>query len=211
MTAIDNAGDVATDADDAGKHARIWCPEAPSTTPGSHSLRHRHTPAGPNTDATSGVEDSVNRVDKHDRPKQSIAARLRRLGATVHAAPAASSYDMLVDGETRVTLRVAYPGLRRHRVTVGGRSYRYRYRSWHFNFHHHGRFAERYTDVFICIAVNPEGRNETFVIPWEQVSGKTFSLHGGRGRYNGRYAEFRDGWERVRARGGAARSLRRVA
>lgn len=164
-----------------------------------------------NTGATGGVYVPVNRVHKHDLPKQRVAARLRRLGATVHAASAADPYDLIVNGDTRVTLRVAYPGLRRHRVTVGGRSYRYRYRTWHFNFHHHGRFSERYTDVFVCIAVNPDGRGQTFVIPWEKVSGKTFSLHGGRGTYNGRYAPFRDAWDSVLESAKRGGSLRRVA
>jgi len=168
-------------------------------------------PAASNTPHGSDVYKAVNRVHKHDLPKQRVAARLRRLGATVRAASAAHSYDLVINGETRVTLRVAYPGLRRHRVTVGGRSYRYRYRTWHFNFHHHGRFSERYTDFFVCIAVNPKGRDQVFVIPWEEVTGKTFSLHGGRGAYNGRYARFRDGWEQVLEAAKRTRSLRRVA
>lgn len=169
------------------------------------------TTAESNRNAAGSVYAPVNRVHKHDLPKQRVAARLRRLGAAVHAASAANSYDLTVNGDTRVTLRVAYPGLRRHHVTVGGRSYRYRYRTWHFNFHHHGRFAERYTDFFVCIAVNPEGRDQIFVIPWEKVSGKTFSLHGGRGSYNGRYAQFRDAWDGVLESAKRSGGLRRVA
>lgn len=164
-----------------------------------------------NTEQASGVDGYVNRVHKHGLPKQRIATRLRRLGVTVHSASAADSYDLIVNGDIRVTLRVAYPGLRHHRVTVGGRSYRYRYRTWHFNFHHHGRFSDRYTDFFVCIAVNPKGRDQVFVIPWEQVTGKTFSLHGGRRVYNGRYAPCRDGWERVLDSAKRNRPLRRVA
>lgn len=173
------------------------------------------TPALPaaasNTVRSRRVQEPVNRVHKHDLPKQRVAARLRRMGATVHAASASNSYDLVVNDELRVTLRVAYPGLRRHRVTVAGRSYRYRYRTWHFNFHHHGRFAERYTDFFVCIAVNPNGRDEVFIIPWEEVTGKTFSLHGGRGRYKGRYAPFRDGWQRILDSVKGNRPLRHVA
>ena len=152
---------------------------------------------------------TVNRLDKHDLPKGEVAARLREMGLDVSEASSASSYDLLVNDRVRVTLRVAYPGLRRHRVTVGGRSYRYRYETWHFNFHHHGRLDERYTDFFVCIAVDPkhEGRDRVYVIPWEQVSGKTFSLHGGRGTYRGRYAPFADGWEAI----GATAAMRRVA
>lgn len=152
---------------------------------------------------------TVNRIDKHERPKGKVAARLREMGLAVSEAPASSSHDLLVNDRVRVTLRVAYPGLRRHRVTVGGRSYRYRYETWHFNFHHHGRLDERYTDFFVCIAVDPKhaGKDRVFVIPWDQVSGKTFSLHSGRGTYRGRYAPFADAWEAV----ATAASMRRVA
>ena len=65
----------------------------------------------------------------------------------------------------------------------------------------------------LCIAVNPRqpAREDTFVIPWEQVTGKTFSLHGGRGRYAGRYAPFRNHWEVIANAGRRAGTLRRVA
>ena len=118
-------------------------------------------------------------------------------------------YDLLVNGETRVTLRVAFPSMRRHRVTAGGRTYQYRYRTWHFNFHQHGKLSTQYTDYFVCIAVNPRDPSveEVFVIPWDEVSGKTFSLHGGRGAYSGRYAAFRNRWDLI----GSRRSMRRVA
>jgi hypothetical protein len=67
--------------------------------------------------------------------------------------------------------------MRRHRVKVGGRTYQYRYRTWHFNFHHHGKMDERYTDFFVCIGLKPgNAHGEVFVIPWEKASGKTFSL-----------------------------------
>jgi hypothetical protein len=103
--------------------------------------------------------------------------------------------------------------LRRHRVTVAGRSYQYRYRTWHFNFHQHGKLAEQYTDFFICLGVSPArpGKGETFVIPWEKVTGKTFSLHGGRAPYGGRYAPLRDAWGLISARVRGSSSLRRVA
>ena len=146
-------------------------------------------------------------------PKSRVAARLRRMGLTVRSAPSISGYDLVVNGELRVTLRVAFPGLRRHRVTVAGRSYQYRYRTWHFNFHHHGKLKNRYTDVFICIAVNPRhpSREHTFIIPWEKVTGKTFSLHGGRGRYAGRYAQFCNRWELIGTLAKRHAVLRRVA
>jgi len=147
----------------------------------------------------------ANRIDKHEGPKSQVAAKLRRMGLRVREMRGANSYDLLVNDQIRVTLRVAYPGMRRHRVTVGGRSYRYRYETWHFNFHHHGRLGERYTDFFICIATDPKrnGKDQIFVIPWKQVTGKTFSLHCGRNRYRGRYAPYVDAWEAIAESAGA--------
>lgn len=135
------------------------------------------------------------------------------MGLNVKVMSTAGGYDLLVNGVTRVTLRVAFPGLRRHRVTVAGRSYQYRYRTWHFNFHHHGKLKERYTDFFVCLGVSPaqRGKTEVFVIPWEKVTGKTFSLHGGRGPYGGRYASYRDAWQQIAAHAGGASSMQRVA
>lgn len=155
----------------------------------------------------------MNRIDKHDLPKQRVAARLRRMGLAVKAVPNSSGYDLLVNGDIRVTLRVAFPGLRRHRVTVAGRTYQYRYRTWHFNFHHHGKLNHRYTDVFVCLGLAPgqSAKGETFVIPWEKVTGKTFSLHGGRGPYGGRYAAFRDGWQLIASHARRTDPLSRVA
>lgn len=154
----------------------------------------------------------MNRLDKHDLPKRRIAARLRRMGLTVKNVSSVNGFDLLLNDSQRVTLRVAFPGLRRHRVTVAGRTYQYRYRTWHFNFHHHGRLKERYTDFFICLGVNPalRGKYDTFVIPWEKVTGKTFSLHGGRGLYGGRYAAYRDAWHLLSAPTRQS-ALRRVA
>ena len=152
----------------------------------------------------------VNRIVKHELPKRRVAARLRRAGLIVRSVPSTYGYDLLINEHTRVTLRVAFPSSRKHRVTVAGRTYHYRYRTWHFNFHHHGQLDERYTDYFVCIAVNPRqpSREETFVIPWEHVTGKTFSLHGGRGRYAGQYAAFRDRWNLINQ---GSRRTRRAA
>ena len=162
--------------------------------------------------ASASVERAMNRLDKHDMPKRRVAARLRRMGLNVRTMPSTSGYDLLLNDDVRVTLRVAFPGLRRHRVTVAGRSYQYRYRTWHFNFHHHGKLKDRYTDFFVCLGMNPDqrGKFDTFVIPWEKVTGKTFSLHGGRGEYGGRYAQFRDAWHLLSAPAHRP-SLRRVA
>jgi hypothetical protein len=136
------------------------------------------------------------------------------MGLTVQPFSSASGYDLLVNGTTRITLRVAFPGMRRHRVTVAGRRYQYRYRTWHFNFHHHGRLGEQYTDFFICVGEPAAGEKkaELFVIPWEAVTGKTFSLHGGRRQYKGRYAPYRDAWAAIAAHvNGHSSPLRRVA
>ena len=97
-------------------------------------------------------------------------------------------------------------------VTVAGRRYGYMYETWHFNFHQHGRLDDRYTDVFVCLAVRSRQpwREDVFVIPWTEVTGKTFSLHAGRRSYDGAYARFQDAWQliaQLAKRGG----LRRVA
>lgn len=155
----------------------------------------------------------MNRIDKHDHPKRRVIVRLRRLGLTVEPVASIHGYDLLVNGEVRVALRVAFPGIRRHRVTVSGRRYQYRYRTWHFNFHHHGRLDERYADFVVCIAVRPgeRSKDEVFVIPWEKLTGKTFSLHDGRQPYAGSYASLRDAWELIAAAAKRSGSLRRVA
>jgi hypothetical protein len=138
----------------------------------------------------------MDRVEKHLLPKRRIAERLRRAGFRIQPVSGAHSYDLLVNERVRLTLRVAFPRLRKHHVTVRERHYMYRYRSWHFNFHHHGKFGKRYTDVFVCIAMEPRhpSREEIFVIPWDAVSGKTFSLHAGRRRYAGQYAKHLNRW-----------------
>ncbi len=158
-------------------------------------------------------EMAINRIDKHERQKGMVAEHLRGLGLEVKESSGASSFDLLVNDHVRVTLRVAYPGMRRHRVTVGGRSYRYRYETWHFNFHHHGRLDERYTDFFVCIAKDQKagGEDRIYVIPWASVSGKTFSLHSGRHSYRGRYAPFRDAWDVIAKAGARSETMRRVA
>lgn len=142
-----------------------------------------------------------------------MAARLRRLGCSVRSVPSSTGFDFLVNGVLRVTLRVGYPSLRRHRVKLGGRIYEYRYRTWHFNFHHHGRFAERYTDFFVCVAQGSArgAALQTFILPWESVTGKTFSLHDGRRGYGGRYAVCRDRWDLITSGAHAVPTLRDVA
>lgn len=138
----------------------------------------------------------MNKVKKHLMPKRKVAERMRRMGFTVTLVPPSQGYDFLVDNRLRVALRVAFPRVRNHRVTSKGRQYSYKYRSWHFNFHRHGRIDRRYADVIICLGVPPpnEERERVFLIPWEVVSGKTFSLHAARSEYDGRYAPYRDRW-----------------
>lgn len=138
----------------------------------------------------------MDRVQKHLLPKRRVADRLRRAGFRVRSVPPTQGYDLLVNERVRVALRVAFPRLRKHHVTVRDRHYTYRYRSWHFNFHHHGKFGKRYADVFVCLAMEPRqpSREEVFIIPWDAISGKTFSLHAARHRYNGRYAQYLNRW-----------------
>lgn len=117
------------------------------------------------------------------------------MGLTVDDVPRIKGYDLLVNGEIRVALRVAFPGRYAHTVTVSGKRYAYNYRSWSFNFHRHGHWDRKYCDVFICIAKRRTGGDEIFIIPASAVSGPTFSLHGAGARpYRGRYAKYRDGW-----------------
>jgi hypothetical protein len=156
----------------------------------------------------------MDRIEKHVLPKQRIANRLRRAGFRVQTMPASQSYDLLVNERARVALRVAFPRMRKHHVTVRDRHYTYRYRSWHFNFHHHGKLGKRYADVFVCLAMEPRhpSREEIFVIPWEAVSGKTFSLHAARRRYAGQYAKYVNRWSEItNAVAETAARLRRVA
>ena len=117
------------------------------------------------------------------------------MGLGVEDVPRTKGYDLLVNGEIRVALRVAFPGRYAHTVTVGGKRYTYNYKSWSFNFHRHGRWDRKYCDVFVCIAKRRSGADEVFVIPASAVSGPTFSLHGaGTKPYRGRYAPYRDRW-----------------
>ena len=152
-----------------------------------------------NTGRGVGVYRIMNRVKKHQVPKGRMTDRLRQAGYDVRAVPSARGFDLLLDGHVRVAMRVAFPRMRKHHVTVRNRQYTYRYRSWHFNFHHHGKLDERYADVFLCVAMEPRdpAREQVFVIPWGAVSGKTFSLHAARKRYNGRYAPYLNRWDVV--------------
>jgi hypothetical protein len=137
----------------------------------------------------------MNRQSKHHKARAAVAAKLGAMGLGVEDVPRTKGYDLLVNGEIRVALRVAFPGRYAHTVTVGGKRYTYNYKSWSFNFHRHGRWDRKYCDVFVCIAKRRSGSDEVFIIPANAVSGPTFSLHGaGTKPYRGRYAPFRDRW-----------------
>lgn len=137
----------------------------------------------------------MNRQSKHHMARAGVAAKLRRIGLTVDEVARTKGYDLLVSGEIRVALRVAFPGRYAHTVTVGGKRYAYNYRSWSFNFHRHGRWDRKYCDIFVCIAKRRGGIDEVFLIPASEISGPTFSLHGAGNRpYRGRYAPYRDRW-----------------
>jgi len=136
----------------------------------------------------------MNRQYKHQMERAAVSGRLRRLGLDVSEVPRNGKFDMLVNGNIRVALRVAFPGRYAHTVTVNGRKYAYDYRSWNFNFHRHGRWDRRYCDVFVCVAKHRRAADEIFVIPSSAVTGPTFSLHGAGKPYRGRYAPFRNKW-----------------
>ncbi len=116
------------------------------------------------------------------------------MGYDVREVSRYEKYDILVNGRTRVALRVAFPGRYAHTVTVNGRRYAYDYRSWNFNFHRHGRWEQKYCDVFVCVAKNRRADDEIFIIPTSAVTGPTFSLHGAGKAYRGRYADYRNRW-----------------
>ena len=173
----------------------------------------RRLPAASNIATAKNVYADMNRIKKHLLPKRRIAERLRRAGFRVQAVAATHGYDLLINDRARVALRVAFPRVRRHHVTVRGRHYTYNYRSWHFNFHHHGKFGKRYADVFVCMAMEPRhpSREEVFIIPWEAVSGKTFSLHAARERYKGQYAQYVNRWSAIEHALETPSRLRKVA
>lgn len=116
------------------------------------------------------------------------------MGLAVEEVARPQKFDLVVGGNLRVALRVAFPGSYSHAVTVNGRRYKYDYKSWNFNFHRHGRWQRRYCDVFLCIAKERRMGDEVFVIPASAVSGPTFSLHGAGKPYRGRYARYRNLW-----------------
>lgn len=142
----------------------------------------------------------MNRLQKHAIPKSRVAARLRRMSLPVKNQAHGSSYDFLVAESIRVALKVALPHRTTHRVVSRGRHYAYRYRTWHFNFHRHGRLDRRYADFVVCIAqgIGRRKESEAFVIPWEAISGKTFALHDSHTKeYVGRYARYRNAWHLI--------------
>jgi len=143
---------------------------------------------------------TMNRVEIHDVPKQEVVTHLTSLGHRVENAPPQARYDFLVNGGIRLALRVAYPSSSRRRVHVGGRHYNYVYRAWNFNFHHRGKVGERYSDFFACVPLVPGQKldlAQSFVIPWEAISGKTFYLPDSRRSYAGKFATYRNAWDHI--------------
>lgn len=136
----------------------------------------------------------MTRQHKHQMARAAVAAKLRSLGMQVEEVGRNRKYDLIVNGRIRVALRVAFPGHYAHAVTVNGRRYEYDYESWNFNFHRHGRWQQRYCDVFLCVAKDRKFADEIFVIPATAVTGPTFSLHGAGKPYRGRYAIYRNRW-----------------
>lgn len=153
----------------------------------------------------------MNRQHKHQVERANVAQKLRRLGFEVEEVPRNGKFDLLVDGQLRVALRVAFPGRYAHTVTVNGRRYAYDYKSWNFNFHRHGRWERSYCDVFVCIAKQRRAADEVFIIPASAVSGPTFSLHGAGKPYRGRYAAYRNRWSVFSALIRARRGVPEVA
>ena len=142
----------------------------------------------------------MNRVEIHEVPKREVVAHLSRLGHPVDTAPPQARFDFVVNRGVRIALRVAYPSASRRRVHVGGRHYNYVYRAWNFNFHHHGKVGDRYSDFFACIPLVPNQRldlSKAFVIPWEAITGKTFYLPDSRRPYAGKFAAYRNAWQQI--------------
>lgn len=181
----------------------------PSFTIPSHLLAFLNTTLGPS------VSKAMNRIKKHELPKRRVAARLRRLATEVRSQPSGSPCDYVVNGSVRIALKVALPHRTTHRVVSRGRRYTYRYRTWHFNFHRHGRLDRRYADFIVCVAhgSRPNKPDDVFVIPWEAISGKTFALHDSQTKaYVGRYACYRNSWNLIgEAANRASAALQNVA
>jgi len=136
----------------------------------------------------------------HDLPKKEIARQLRSMGLTVEEAGTTERHDFLLEGRFRVAVRVAFPSSSRRKVKLAKRSYSYVYRAWNFNFHHRGVISERYTDFFVCVALGtgkPLLMEESFVLPWEALTGKTFYLPESRRPYRGKFKIFRGAWNLI--------------
>ena len=136
----------------------------------------------------------------HDLPKAAVVGRLRAMGLRIECASPMTRYDFLVQGRTRIAMRVAFPSSSRRRVKVGRRRYSYVYRAWNFNFHHRGVVGERYCDFFVCVPMGtgrPMALAEAFVIPWDALTGKTFYLPEARRSYRGKFKTYRDAWALV--------------
>ena len=63
----------------------------------------------------------MNRQSKHHKARSVVAAKLGSMGFGVEDVPRAKGYDLLVNGEIRVALRVAFPGRYAHSAVLVSR------------------------------------------------------------------------------------------
>ena len=136
--------------------------------------------------------------ERHELARTLVASRIKRRGLNVQAQPCRSLFDLLVNGVIRVAIKGAERSKPRPQtVNIGGKTYHYLYRMWHFNFHRHGRLV-RYADFVCCVALGTKPTT-IYVIPWEEIRGKTFGFHQPKRKrsYNGHYAPYLDGWQAV--------------
>jgi len=144
-----------------------------------------------------------NRVALHLESRCRVAAKLKRAGLKVKPQTPWGQpwhkFDLLINSAVRVLLKSAAAHWSQHAVVSRGRHYNYRYLTWHFNFHRHGRMPERYADFIICVARGSRGNKRSaddyFIIPWEAITGKTFAFHRASAPYSGHYAAYRNNWE----------------
>jgi len=129
---------------------------------------------------------------------------LESLGIQVQPADARRDHhDLLVQEKVRVVVRYATAHIAKQHTyrRRNGELVRYAYKSWNVNFHRHGRLRDRYCDFFVCYLagagthISADSSTALFVIPWEAVTGLTFTLTRGaesRRPYDGHYAPYGD-------------------
>lgn len=136
-------------------------------------------------------------VKKHLSFVKRVADHLRESGLKVEVVNPRTGYDILVEGQIRIGVRVSFANSVNHVVTVNGKKYHYRYTNCGFNFHRHGKIVDT-CDFFVCLAVFGKKLHACLVIPRTQIIGPTLSLHFGAKPYQGHYAQFADKWEQIK-------------